>query len=98
MIAWSQKPSGQDSVVVFSGVADWDGAVLTMRREPQESSFVVRSEWLARIKPVTPDLAETLLGAAYAFSVTIGTLNDDADPSLYRMTGLRWPCDSEGSA
>ena len=89
MIAWGGKADGEDDVVVFTGLADWDGTVLTLRRQPAESSFVVPPEWLPRIQPVQEDLRETLLGAEYQFSVTIGTMHEDDDASLYRSTGLR---------
>jgi hypothetical protein len=91
MIAWGEKADGEDGVVVFTGLADWDGTMLTMRREPAESSFVVPAEWLPRIQPVQADLRETLLGAEYQFSVTIGNLDEDDDASLYQATGLKWP-------
>jgi hypothetical protein len=32
MIAWGEKTDGTDDVAVFSGIAEWDGIVLTMRR------------------------------------------------------------------
>ena len=28
MIAWGKKANGEDDVVVFTGLADWDGALL----------------------------------------------------------------------
>ena len=95
MIAWGTKPSGEDDVAVFTGLADWDGTVLTMRRETAESSIVVPGEWLSRIRAVREDLRQTLLGAEYQFSVTIGSLDENEDASLYQSTGLKWP-PSEG--
>jgi len=44
MIAWGEKPDGSDDVAVFSGIAQWDGVSLTMRRDPVTASFVVPGE------------------------------------------------------
>jgi hypothetical protein len=96
MIAWGKQPNGEDDVVVFTGLADWDGAILTMRRVPPETSFVVPAEWLPRIQRVPSDLKETLLGADYRFSVTIEQLDENEDASLYQATGLKWPQDTKG--
>jgi hypothetical protein len=96
MLAWGKRPTGEDDVVVFTGLADWDGALLTMRRVPAETSFVVPAEWLPRIEPVPADLKQTLLGADLRFSVSIGKLDENDDASLYQATGLKWPQDTEG--
>jgi hypothetical protein len=52
MIAWGENADGSDDVVVFSGVAQWNGVALTMRREPETDSFEIPAEWLSRIEPV----------------------------------------------
>ena len=90
MIAWGTMANGEDDVVVFTGLADWDGAVLAIRRTPAESSFVVPAEWLSRIELVPADLKSTLLDADYQFSVTVGDIGDE-DSALYLATGLKWP-------
>ncbi len=91
MIAWAEKDDGSDGVTVFTGIADWNGKTLTMRREPLESSFEIQTEWLERIKEVTPDLKDTLLGAEYSFSVSVGDTSEVDTPSELKMTGLKWP-------
>ena len=90
MIAWGKSEDGSDDVAVFTGIADWDGATLTMRREPESASFVVDPAWLPRIKPVPEELKSTLLDAEYYFSVTVGNVED---ASGFESTGLRWPGD-----
>jgi hypothetical protein len=59
LIAWGKKAGGGDDVAVFSGIAMWDGEVLTMRREPDSTSFVIPAEWLARLRPVEHGLKVT---------------------------------------
>src|SRR5690606_8725783 len=93
MIAWSTKPDGSDDVVVFTGEARWDGEHLTMVRK--EGEFQVPDEFLERISPVEESLRSTLLGAVYSFSVTVGSLPDDADVSELRPLGLRWPTSND---
>lgn len=83
MIAWGEKGAGGDDVAVFTGIADWDGRRLIMRREPDSSSFAIPDEWLDRLKAVEPDLKETLLGAEFHFSVTVGNLPDSEDVSAW---------------
>jgi hypothetical protein len=97
MIGWSKKKDGSRDAAVFTGVAFWDGSRLTMRREPEESSFVIPDEWLVRLKPVEPKLKETLLGADYSFSVTVGDVAEGSDLSEFVKTGLKWPSDGGGS-
>jgi hypothetical protein len=91
MIAWGKSGDGSDDVAVFSGVAEWDGVVLRMRREPESSSFTIPSEWLPRLQPVRDDVRATLLDAEYSFSVTVGNLDNGGDASVFQSTGLRWP-------
>jgi hypothetical protein len=91
MIAWGKNEDGSDEVAVFTGVGEWDGAVLRMRREPESSSFTIPSEWLLRLQPVRDDVRSTLLDAEYSFSVTVGNLQSGEDASVFQSTGLRWP-------
>jgi hypothetical protein len=96
MVAWGKKPDGTDDAVVFTGIANWDGTRLVMIRQPGPP-FPVADDWLPRLKPVDPDLKETLLGADYSFSVTIGDLPEGADAKEYLKTGLVWPKDDDAS-
>jgi hypothetical protein len=91
MIAWGKNEDGSDDVAVFTGVAEWDGAVLMMRREPEASSFAIPPGWLPRLQIVRDDMRPTLLDAEYSFSVTVGNLGDGEDVSVFQSTGLRWP-------
>jgi hypothetical protein len=95
MVAWARTPDGRDDVVVFTGVAHWDGRHLTIFREPGPSSFPVADEWLGRIRPVEQDLKTALLGADYFFSVTVAALPEGEDLAGYLKTGLKWPMDED---
>lgn len=90
MIAWGTDEHGEDEAVVYAGQAQWDGSVLTVVRRPPDASFELEPEWLGRIQPVSDHLRETLLGATYSFSVTVGPLPEDAPAEEYRMLGIRW--------
>lgn len=91
MIAWGEHDDGSDDVVVFAGVAEWDGVELRMRRLPDSSLFTIPSDWLPRLQLVPGELKSMMLGADYYFSVTVGNLKDGEDTSLFQSTGLRWP-------
>jgi hypothetical protein len=91
MIAWAKKDDGGDDVTVFTGIASWDGKTMTMRREPIESSLEIEMDWLERIQEVRPDLRDTLLGAEYSFSVSVGDISEADNPSELKQTGLKWP-------
>ena len=93
MIAWGTKPDGSDDVVVFTGIADWDGKRLTMLRQPPSESFPIPDEWLDRVKPTPPNLKVTLLDAEYSFSVTVGALPDGTSAGEHLKTTLKWPTD-----
>jgi hypothetical protein len=95
MIAWGTKPDGSDDVAVFTGLAEWDGLVLTVRRQPDSASFVIPAKWLPRLKPVEDGLRETLLDAEFCFSVSVGNLGADEDASGFHETGLKWPGDED---
>jgi len=87
MIVWGEKPDGSDDVAVFTGVAHWDGAELTMVRKPGPD-FPLLDHWVERMKPVDADLKATLLGAELAFSVSIGGLPEGTDVEAFLSTGL----------
>ena len=91
MIAWGEKEDGSEDVVVFAGIANWDGENLTMLCEPPHSSFQVPNEWWDRLQPVSDDLKEVLLEADFCFSVTVGNLLEGEKVSAYIKTGLKWP-------
>jgi len=97
MLAWGKKPDGTDDVAAFTGIAEWDGQRLVMRRGPGEAPFEVQDEWLGRLRPVEPDMQSELLGAEYYFSVTIGPLRAGDDVGRYRETGLTWPPSEDAS-
>ena len=69
MAVWGKKPDGADDVMIVTGIADWDGRRLTML-PVSGAPFRVEHQWLARLKPVEPELRETFMGAEYYFSVT----------------------------
>ena len=87
MLAWGKKENGEDDVVVFTGLADWDGRRLKMLREG-EAIFEVPREWWERIRVVDEDLRAIVSGAVYCISVTVGEVEDGR---ALRRTGLKWP-------
>jgi hypothetical protein len=91
MIGWAKKSDGKDDAAVFTGIAHWDGAVLTMQRGPETDPFEVSDEWFSRIRPVREDRRDMLLDADYFFSVSVGDLEVDEVPPGFRETGLKWP-------
>ena len=91
MIAWAKKGDGEDDVAVFSGIADWDGRKLILRRQPDSASFMIPDEWLSRLKPVDDELRMMLFDAEYCFSVSVGVLDTEEDSVVFRKTGLKWP-------
>jgi hypothetical protein len=97
MIAWGEKRDGSEDVAVFAGIANWDGAHLTMLRQPEGTVFPVPDEWLERLEPVDPTVKDILLGAEYCFSVTIGSLPEGVDLVEYLKTGLKWPDEPDAS-
>ena len=96
MIVWGASADGEEEAVVYAGEANWDGATLRVTfAGAVGDSFQVREEWLDRIDSVDSESKEILLGADFAFSVSIGPLPENADVSEYVRTGLRWPADDD---
>src|SRR5262245_44868140 len=98
MVAWGEKSDGSDDVAVFTGVAEWDGHHLVMRRQPEESSFTLRDEWVGRLKAAEPKIKGMLLGAEYYFSVSVGNVEGSEERSGLEPTGLRWPKDPKAGS
>ncbi len=96
MIAWAEKADGSDDVSVFAGTGNWDGKEFVLVREPSTSSLVLEPEWLERMKLVPDNLKDTLLGAEYQFSVSVGNIKDADNPEDLIKTGLKWPTEEAG--
>ena len=88
MVAWGKEEDESDRVAVFTGVADWDGKCLRMRRE-RGGVFEVRPEWWERIRPANAEVREIVLQAEFCFSVAVGDVEDAGDG--LEKTGLKWP-------
>jgi hypothetical protein len=95
MIMWAKKSDGENDAAVFSGIAHWDGVVLTMERDPP---FEVSDEWFSRIRPVPQEMRAILRDADYFFSVSVGDAEINDDTPGFRNTGLKWPKGDETSS
>ena len=75
------------------GVAEYDGMELVLDRGKDNPPFVVRDEWVSRIRPVPDNTEETFEEAEYYLSLAIAPLPPEIDPSEhgYEYTGLKWP-------
>jgi len=91
----------EDKGAIFFGIARYDGQQLVLDRGRDRPPFVVRDEWLSRIKPVPEDTDDIFEGAQYFLPLTIEPLPPGVDPSEegYEETGLKWPSakDAEGA-
>jgi len=90
IVAWGKHKDGTDDVAVFTGIAEWDGKDLYLRREGGEM-FSIPVEWLERPKPVNEEVKEVLLGWEYCISVTVGNVREGEDMEAFKATGLKWP-------
>jgi hypothetical protein len=91
ILAWGEDEQGEDEAAVFTGIARWADGHLYLDHEGTPPYFQIPDDVLYRVKPVPDDLKDIFLDAEYYISLLIGPLPDDADPSEYIHTGLKWP-------
>ena len=96
MVAWGKKPDSSKDVTAFTGIASWDGAHLTMLRDPGPD-FTFPDEWLDGFKPVHAKARAILMDAEYSIDVTMNSLPDGANLEEYVKTGLMWPKGDDAS-
>jgi hypothetical protein len=80
---------------ILVGVAKWRDGHLSIYRGLDAPEFPIPDDTLDRVKPVLPEVRETLEQADYCTMLTVGPLAEDADPSEFTHTGLRIPNDGE---
>ena len=88
IILWSEK-DGVEEASAHTGTLRRAGVSYEFHRGENSPTFMLEHEWIARIKPVTEDLKETLMGADYMLSLTVGPIPDNVDLSELVPTGLR---------
>ncbi len=91
MVVWGNEDDGSDKVIVYAGIADWDGVHLTIHWNSSSESYVLPDDWLPRIKPVQPELKAIFKDAEYALSVSISTSAGNIDFSDLNKVGIKWP-------
>ncbi|MGH9505311.1 MAG: hypothetical protein ACRD13_00165 [Terriglobales bacterium] len=91
LVVWGTKADCSDDVVVFTGIAQWREGCLTMLREPVGTAFPIPAGWLPRLRAVDEALRETLLGAEFTISATIGNLSETESTAGIVRTCLKWP-------
>ncbi len=78
-----------DESAIFSGIASWDGDVLSIQRGSQHD-FRIQPEWHGRMRAVANDESRRiLLEAEFYLRLWVGGLPDDS--ANYEATGLKWP-------
>jgi hypothetical protein len=77
----------EDEWPVLTGMVQQEGERLVLWRP--EGAFVLRSEWLDRVRPVDPRVRGVLLGADYVLPIRIGDLPASATPKLLHDLKLK---------
>jgi len=90
VLLMGQTAAGQDDWAVFAGTFRTDDKGFFLDRG-QKPPFEIDADWLERIKPVSGSVKETLLGAEFYLSLTIGPLPEGESAETFVETGLRWP-------
>ena len=82
-----------EDMAVTVGVAQYDGKQLVLDLGKDKPPFVIRDEWMSKIKPVPEGVEEIFEGSEYYLPLTIGPLPTGIDlvESGYEATGLTWP-------
>lgn len=88
ILTWAKNQDGQDEVFAHTGTIRSDASGLHLDRE-NKGTVKLRPEWIARIKPVDPELRQIVLDADLVISLSVRKLSDDADLSELELTELR---------
>lgn len=80
---------------IFVGIAKWRDGHLFVHRGMDLPEFSIPNNTLDRVKPVLPEVRETLEQADYCTMLRAGPLPDDADPDEITHTGLTIPRDGK---
>ena len=94
LLLWGKDEDGEDDVALFCGTFRKHNSTFYIDRGTNNEKIEVREEWLERIQKVPDDLRETLEGASYQLSLSIGNLEEGEDVSSYLDTGMKWPDDA----
>ena len=88
LLLWAQTDQGEDDVALFHGtLVSENEKYIFKRSEPPHPT--IQDNWLHRIQPVSPELAEVLGEAEFTLSLTVGSCEEsDLDFSNF---GLKWP-------
>jgi hypothetical protein len=91
LVAMGEDESGKKEGVVFTGIARWIKGHLYFDHSSKHKPFQLPDDVLHRVKPTPKEFKDILLDAEFYIIMSIGSLPDDADPSEYVQTGLKWP-------
>lgn len=80
----------RDESVAFTGTARWDGDRLVMLRNKPDRPVQIHEEWHQKIRATPEDSKNTLLGAEFFLTLSVGDLPAGADESEFQKTGLKW--------
>lgn len=83
--------AGEPEWAIFPGIVVSQPDGLYLDRAERGPRFELREEWLPRIKPVPPELADVLEGASYYLRLSVGRAEDEPDHQNFLPTGLRMP-------
>jgi hypothetical protein len=83
---------GEEDWAVFFGIARYEGEQLVIDRGKDAQPFVVRDEWMSRIRPVPAGTEDIFQSAKHFLGLTVSELPTGVDPAKegYEFTGLKW--------
>ena len=88
IVAWKTGEDGNREVAVFTGIVKMFDSTYFLDRGEGEPLFEIFDDWLPRIKSVSDDISDILMGAEYHLSLSVGDADDEGP---FKETGLKWP-------
>lgn len=87
LIIWNTEK--EDDAHVYVGIIENVDGNLFFRNKAKGWNISLDEEKLDRLKPVTKDLKETLLGADLFFSFSMSGIPEDTSDN-FTFTGIKW--------
>lgn len=91
LVLMGKDEYGEDDWAILKGKGVVKSGALYIHYGADQPLFPVPREAVGRIKKVTAEMSDMLLGADLCIPLTVGTVDEDIDPETLLSAGIAWP-------